>query len=242
MNEERNVGKKTLLVVPGWLHNSSHWARAKGELAPIGWDVVVIDLPGFGVEPLVSKNWGVPEYSRFVEEKIRESRSDAPQTVVALGHSFGGRALVHMLATNEDFAKNISHLILYAAPCIYRPTLQIRLHTRLAHAAKKSGLSRILPSFLKPRDLTEATGMQMERIFKRTVPYDETQLLQKITTSTTLLWGADDTSAPLRLAREMQQLLPHAALTTLPNEGHNIHLSSPTLFYGTLRKILAGVV
>jgi pimeloyl-ACP methyl ester carboxylesterase len=99
-------------------------------------------------------------------------------------------------------------------------------------------IATLLPETWKPYDLRQATDAGLGAIFKRSVGYDQTSAIKNITVPTHLLWGAHDTSVPLRIAEEMQRLLPGAQLTTLPNEGHNIHLDNPGLFYGALRKIL----
>lgn len=270
-----------LLIVPGWLHTSREWARAQEELPE--WDVHVIDLPGFGVEPLVSKDWGVPEYAEWTRNKIQEScsrernknseraaekfsqktasepasdsavgkdvfersfsvASTPVSKTVLLGHSFGGRVLTHILGSEMGTVPiSPDMLILYAAPCLYRPRLGVRVRTFLARTATRIGIARMLPERLKPYDLREAADAGMAEIFKRSVPYSQEALLGHIHVPTHIVWGAEDASVPVRIAREMQTLIPHSHLTVLPHEGHNIHLDNPTLLFGTVRKILAAV-
>jgi pimeloyl-ACP methyl ester carboxylesterase len=229
--------KNTLIIVPGWMHTSREWAAAPAQLPE--WDVQVVDLPGFGVVPLVSKDWGVPEYARFVAEKLLSQKASAK--TILLGHSFGGRVLAHIYGEQKELAPHADVLILYAAPCLYRPRVKIRAKNILARMAKKIGIARILPDSLKPYDLRQATDSGLGEIFKRSVPYSQDDALRTMTIPTHLLWGSADMSVPLRIAEEMHTHIPHSTLTILPNEGHNIHLDNPTLFYGTLRKIFMNI-
>jgi pimeloyl-ACP methyl ester carboxylesterase len=236
---ENNTSRNTLIIVPGWLQTSHQWGSAASELPQ--WDVHVIDLPGFGVAPLVSSEWGVPEYAQFVKEKIQQIAFSpgASRNVVLLGHSFGGRVLAYMCGTDTDFTHGIKKLILYAAPCIYRPSMTIRARSFAAHMAKKMNLARYLPESLKPVELRQAEHRQLLDVFKRTVSFDLTRELVHITTSTTLLWGELDTSVPISIAQEMRRTLPNSTLIVLPGEGHCMHSDNPQLFFGTLRSMLA---
>jgi pimeloyl-ACP methyl ester carboxylesterase len=233
--------KNTLIIVPGWMHTSREWATAAAQLPE--WDVQVVDLPGFGVVPLISKDWGVPEYASFVIENIKYKVENIEQgtKLILLGHSFGGRVLAHIYGKQKELAPHADALILYAAPCLHRPRVKIRAKNILARMAKKIGIARILSDSLKPYDLRQATDSGLDEIFKRSVGYDQAESLKNISVPTHLLWGSNDMSAPLRIAEEMHTLIPHSTLTILPNEGHNIHLDNPTLFYGTLRKILMNI-
>jgi pimeloyl-ACP methyl ester carboxylesterase len=48
-------------------------------------NIVLFDLPGFGNEKLVSNSWGIPEYSKWVLDKIKNIQGDK----IIIGHSFG---------------------------------------------------------------------------------------------------------------------------------------------------------
>lgn len=222
--------RKTLIILPGWLQTSDFWRLAQERLPD--WNVQVIDLPGFGKEPLVSTEWGVPEYTAWVKTQI-EARS--PKDIVLLGHSFGGRITAELASQHPSW---LSSIILFGAPCLHLPPFSIRLKSTLAHFAKVSGIARILPQSLKPFDMRQAEDTGMGAIFRRAVLFSQTDALTKITVPTTLLWGAHDDAAPLHLANEMKKLVPHSTLVTLPDDGHHAHTENPTLFYATLANIL----
>jgi pimeloyl-ACP methyl ester carboxylesterase len=196
------------------------------------YDVHIIDLPGFGVEPLISREWGIPEYAAYAEGKIAALQLPS---YVLVGHSFGGR-LAAVIASKHR--SGLEAIILYAAPCLYIPRLHVRVRNALARTAKNLGIAQYLPTRWKPYDVREADATGMGDIFRRSVPYSLDRELTEIAVPTKLVWGSLDRSVPLFVAEEMKKKIPHSTLTVLPGEGHNIHLDNPTLLYGTLNKLL----
>jgi pimeloyl-ACP methyl ester carboxylesterase len=134
-------------------------------------------------------------------------------------------------------------LILYAAPCLYRPSLKTRVRRLAAHALKLLGVTNLLPTSLKqkfiPYDLHEANDSGMGEVFRRVVGHDQEKELGCIAVPTQILWGSADAAVPLCVGEAMKTLIPHSHLTVLPHEGHNIHLDNPTLLFGAIRKILS---
>lgn len=226
--------KQQVFIIPGWLHTSREWAHAPAQLSD--YDVHIIDLPGFGVTPLVSSSWGIPEFAEYVSKeiaRIRETRTDA---YTMIGHSFGGRLTAYIASMHPA---GLGHIILYAAPCLYKPRLGVRVRNTLARTAKKLGIAQLLPDRFKPYDVREADSSRMGAIFRRSVPFSLEKKISMIATPTDILWGEKDASVPLRIASEMHRMIAHSTLTVLPGEGHNVHLDNPTLLYGTLRNLLS---
>lgn len=219
-----------LLILPGWGQDKTHWQAQVELLQTAGIDAQAIDLPGFGSEPLISNGWGLPEYAKWVQERV--SKEKLTQSIL-LGHSFGGRTAAYLCSKLRLRPKK---LILYAAPLLYRPSKEVKI---------KSGLAKILKVFLPetvksnllPADLKDAKMRGMEQIFRSSVVFDQTKYLELIATPTHLIWGERDQSVDLKIAIEMQKLIPGSTLTVLPDLGHNAHLESPQLFYATIKKI-----
>lgn len=221
--------RSALVVLHGWGHDSTLWEAFRSQF-PDRY-VVLMDLPGFGKEPLVSSEWGVPEYAGWVKEKLEVVGGP----YVLMGHSFGGRIAGVVASQNPS---GLSGLILYGAPCLYRPTIFIRCIVAIAKVAKKLGFNRT--KHLNS-ELVNADAQGLGDIFRRVVPFDETHILPKISVPTLLIWGEYDEEAPVPLAREMHSLIPKSSLAVLPRVGHNAHLENPTLFYGTVSRYLASL-
>ncbi len=218
---------KTLVILHGWGQSSANWQIFTQMLGDI--QVVLIDLPGFGKEPLIDKNWGVPEYAQWAGDRIA---SLGKNEVVLLGHSFGGRIASLLACENHTWLKG---LILYGSPSIYRPTTFIKFMGMLAKVAKRLGLRRKKSYNL---NLTEADRTGLGEIFRKVVPFDQTSSLGKISVPTLLIWGEKDTEVPLKIACEMKELIPQSKLKIMPGLGHNAHLENPNLFYGLIKKFL----
>lgn len=187
-------------------------------------EVAVFDLPGFGEEPLIDAGWGVPEYALWVEKKI-EDLNLKEKSVIVLGHSFGGRIAGYLASKNPVWLKG---LILYGSPSLYRPDKKIKFKIRVAKLLKKLGFSR-------------RSDGKMYPIFKNVVMFDQTKYLPNIKIPTLLVWGENDTEVPLRIAKEVNALIPGSRLVTIENAGHNAHLDNPNLFYGTIKKFINGL-
>jgi len=86
-----------IVVLHGWGHNKHYWKALKRPLGRLG-KVYIPDLPGFGSEPLINENWGVPDYAKWVEGYVSKKKL---KRVVLIGHSFGGRISARFLISAE---------------------------------------------------------------------------------------------------------------------------------------------
>lgn len=218
----------SLVILPGWTHTSDTWSSMHEKFS--AYDPQIIELPGFGKVPVIDSNWGVPDYARFVTALIEKQNLTE---VILLGHSFGGRIATEIASTNPTWLKAV---ILYAAPCIHRPATKTKIIIRLARLAKIMGIRS--KKFYPNRELLEAEKLGLGKIYRNVVGYDQTEQLKQSTMPTLLLWGDQDTEAPLRLAQEMHTLIPHNQLEVIENAGHQLHLTHPHLFYGKVQQFI----
>lgn len=218
-----------LFILHGWGQNKTLWDNFTNQFHDI--PVVALDLPGFGAEPLVDKNWSIPEYAKWVTSKI-ESLVSKDDQVILLGHSFGGRIASFIASEQPSW---LHALILYAAPSIYRPSAKTKTKIVLAKLLKSVGLK--LPANNNP-ELQEADRSGLGNIFRNVVNFDQTNLLPKISVSTLLVWGENDTEVPVTIAKEMSLLIPHSKLVIIDKADHNIHINNPTIFYGTIKHFI----
>ncbi len=220
----------TILILHGWGQGKTVWNDFISRFE--GVSVIALDLPGFGDEPLVSNEWGVPEYADWVESKISEMKLN---DVILLGHSFGGRISSYLASKRPAWLKA---LILTGSPSIYRPSLSTKFKI------KKYKILKWVSKRLKahsPRltaDLGDADKKGLGKIFRKVVPFDQTEELGRIDVPTLLLWGENDEPVPLRIAHEINQLVAGSQLEIINNAGHQVVQESPFLSYGIIKKFI----
>ncbi|GIW59123.1 MAG: alpha/beta hydrolase [Patescibacteria group bacterium] len=236
-----------VVILHGWNHSSTTWEAAHQFLDPDRYQLTIPDLPGFGQNQSVPDNWNIPEYAKWATTYIEKEVLKSPKkdfyelnSVVLLGHSFGGRITSYIAAQNPAWLQKI---ILYAAPLLYRPTI----HTRIKILTYKLGKiltfnSKILREYIAHAhhaELHHADQQNMGQIYRQVVNFDQTELLPKIKVPTHIIIGTNDHEVRLHIARESHQLISGSQLHELIGEGHNIHLDHPNLFYGLIRRILS---
>jgi pimeloyl-ACP methyl ester carboxylesterase len=218
----------SLVILPGWNNTGDTWRDMIEKFS--AHNPQITELPGFGKIPIIDSSWGVSDYARFAVALIEKQNL---QEVVLVGHSFGGRLAAEIASSNPPWLKAV---ILYAAPCIYRPATKTKIIIRLAKIAKRIGIRS--KSFYPNQELLEAEKLGLGQIYRNVIGYDQTEQLKKIATPTLILWGAEDLEAPVRLAPEMQQLIQNSELEIVDKAGHQLHLTHPHLFYGKLQQFI----
>lgn len=220
-----------IVVLHGWEHNKTYWTAFAAQFADR--EVILLDLPGFGSEPLINASWGVSEYTQWVDAQIRERNL---AQVVLIGHSLGGRIAAYLASQNPPW---LAKLVLYGAPVLYRPTRWLQLRILAAKLLKPFVPARYKRTINS--ELADADEKGSGAIFRRVVGFDQTESLGRITVPTLLVWGEKDESVPLPIARETQTLIGGSQLVILPKVGHTAHLENPTLFYGTISRFIDAV-
>jgi pimeloyl-ACP methyl ester carboxylesterase len=86
-------------------------------------------------------------------------------------------------------------------------------------------------------DYRNATGI-MRSVLVHVVNESYEEDLARITCPVELVWGADDTAAPVEVAREACNLLRDAKLEVIPDGGHMTPLSSPDLLRHSVQRLL----
>lgn len=220
-----------VVILHGWGHSSADWTQISQLLkTQFDLEVIALDLPGFGRQPIAKEILSVPDYADWVRQQLNSLNSE----VVILGHSFGGRIASYLASSNPGWLKG---LILYAAPCIYRPSIKTRAKVWRYKVLKRLVPARFRSNFYSD-DLKRAEQTGLSKIFREVVTFDQTEQLKLINVKTLVIWGEQDESVPLRIGREVSQLIRHSDLTILPGVGHNAHLQNPLLFYGTITRFI----
>ncbi len=210
-----------------------------GEIASFGaipsilarrFDVVALDLPGFGKTPLPTRPWGTPDYAELVVECLRQLEL-GPATLI--GHSYGGKTSIVVAAQHPELVRR---LVLVDSAGI-RPARGPVYYLRVYGLKTVRGLVGIPPlrayrepllkrayAALGSADYQAAHDPILRATLVRVVNEDLRDLLPRIKSPTLLIWGSEDEDTPLADGRLMEKLIPDAGLVVVPGAGHFSYL------------------
>jgi pimeloyl-ACP methyl ester carboxylesterase len=218
-----------VVMLHGW-QRSSDTLRPLGELLANSCRVVLVDLPGFGMSPLPvgaansGGGWSTLDYCERVRSFLEDEGIDRCTLV---GHSFGGRVAVRMAAR---YPEQIEKLILTGTPGLRRTrplreevkVRALRLAVSFAKWFDGTFGTRFFPHYLAERVGSrdyQAAG-ELRRTLVKTVNEDLSEDARSIAHRTLLLWGAEDSEAPVDIARSFHSLMRNSTLHVLPHKGH----------------------
>ncbi len=224
-----------MLALHGWRRDHTDFEivlRRPDEL-----DALAIDLPGFGATPAPASAWGS---ARYAEALLPLLEVMAPRVVV-VGHSRGGCIAVHLAGMAPS---RVVGLVLTGAPLFRasaetgRSPIAFRAVRRLAKAGLVTGerLERWRSRYGSD-DYRAATGVMREVLVKLLAEEYE-EALSAVSCPVELVWGEQDTAAPLEVARRVQIALPDGAkLTVCAGTGHMTPLEVPDALRQALERL-----
>ena len=146
----------------------------------------------------------------MLEDFIKELKIKKP---IVIGHSFGGRLAIRYSARNP-----IEKLVLFGSPCI-RIQEALPLNVRILKSLKKlPGMNKIgeyMKQYIGSRDYKAASPV-MRQTLVEVVNEDLSKYAKEIEEPTLLIWGQNDTEAPVAEAKELEKIMIDAALIILP--------------------------
>lgn len=91
-------GDLTLLFVHGWCIDQSYWSNQFDQFCS-DYQVVSLDLPGFGMSGKNREGWTIEEYAKDIESVINQLKLT---NVVLVGHSMGGDIILEVANNNKN--------------------------------------------------------------------------------------------------------------------------------------------
>ena len=206
-----NEKGKDIILLHGWGQNIE-MMKYIGDRLSSDFHITILDFPGFGNSEEPKEAYSNDDYVEVVEELAKELKLKNP---ILIGHSFGGRIAIKYSSKKEN---NVSKVVLFGSPCI-REQKKLPLKTRIFKKIKKiPGLkwfAEIMKNYIGSRDYKAASPI-MRQVLVKTVNEDLLENAKKITAPTLLIWGDNDTEAPLYLAQKLEKQMKDAALIVLP--------------------------
>ena len=223
---------KDIVLLHGWGQNIE-MMQFLGDPLSINYRITILDFPGFGKSEEPKEVWNITDYAEMLHELLEKLEIQNPTLI---GHSFGGRVAIRYAAQYK-----VEKLILFGAPFVITNKKQ-SLKVKALKAAKKlpgmKKIAEVAKNYIGSRDYKAASPM-MRNILVQVVNEDLSDYAKKITVPTLLIWGEQDTEAPVEEARLLEKLLKDGALIILPGT-HYAYLENLNQVLNIINKFMEG--
>ena len=200
---------KDILLLHGWGQNIE-MMKPLGDAFCFRFRITIIDFPGFGQSDEPKEKWTIDKYSLMLEEFTKQVGIKKP---IVMGHSFGGRVAIRFSSRNS-----IEKLVLFGSPCIRvqeELPLKVRILKRLKKLPGMNKIGEFMKQYIGSRDYKAASPIMRETLVE-VVNEDLSKYAREIEEPTLLIWGEQDTEAPVSEAKELESIMMDAALIILP--------------------------
>ena len=219
------------------------WAHVIPALAR-RYAVYAVDLPGFGYSDKGNHHYSPDNMARALEA-VLAPRLKGRFTLI--GHSMGGAVA---LAYTASYPNRVGRLVLVDVAGVLHRSVYAEFLARVA-AQRAMGLdspwyeSVVRAIQLRAENLPVRADLVLERAGVRQrvlrgdpnaiaayalVEHDFSQSLRTIVAPTLIIWGAEDTIAPLRTGQALAAAIPRARLTVIEGAGHAPQVQFPDRF------------
>ena len=228
-NCELSGNGKLVILLHGWGDNL-HGLEPLHKNLTRHFQVLSVDLPGFGSTEAPKEIWNLDNYSHFVADLLE--KLELNDLYAAIGHSNGGAVLIRAISLGVIKPER---LILLAASGIRskQPAKRFALQV----IAKTGNAATIwMPERYRQalrKSLYGAAGSdllvmpQLQETFKKTVRQDVQADAATISIPTLLLYASNDQSLPHGSGKRYQELIPNSRLEVISDAGHFLHLDQP---------------
>ena len=219
---------KDIVLLHGWGQNIE-MMKPLGDQFSNQYRITILDFPGFGESDEPKDVWNIGKYAEFTELFLKAVGVKKPSMI---GHSFGGRVAIRYSSRNP-----IDKLVLFGSPCI-RVDEELPMSVKILKQLKKiPGLNEIgeyMKKYIGSRDYKAASPI-MRKILVEVVNEDLSKYAREIEEPTLLIWGEQDTEAPLNDAKELEKIMIDAGLVVLPGK-HYAYLENLSTVTNILNK------
>ena len=214
-----NNKKNTIVFLHGWGQNIEMMIPL-GEKIGNEYNLLYIDLPGFGLSDEPDTVWSVSDYAQCVNKIIKDLKI---KNVTIIGHSFGGRiGLIYTSIYKTD------NLVCLASPFIKELTklpFKTRVYKFIRQIPGFNWLGEIMKNYIGSDDYKKASNT-MRGVLVKSINIDMLESIKKIKSKTLLIWGENDTAVKVNRAYELNKLIKNSKLVIYPNATHYAYLEN----------------
>lgn len=221
-----------VLFLHGWGANITLFDRLM-ETVSQKYTAAALDLPGFGESEEPPQPWSVDDYVSFV---VKFTQATGLNPVALIGHSFGGRIMIKLLA--GGLMPGVKKAVFMDAAGIKpKKSLKQKVSLLMYKAGRRimsiPPLKALFPDAVEKMrarrgsaDYNSATPTMRQTLVK-VVNEDLTPLLKEISVPSLLIWGTLDTATPISDGETFEKLIPDAGLVRIEGGSHFAFLQAP---------------
>lgn len=181
-------------------------------------NVLLIDLPGFGLSDEPKEVWSLYDYADMVHYMVSKLKI---KNVILIGHSFGGKISIVYSIKYKPIK-----IVLLASP--YRvkkskETFKVKILRKMKSIPVLNKLEGFAKNHMGSTDYRNASAM-MKNILVKHVNLDLTSELDKIKCPTLLIWGTLDKQVPYEDALLLEKSISNCGLVTYEGCTHYAYL------------------
>ena len=214
---KNNNKEVTILLLHGWGQNIEMMKPISDRYESF-YNILILDLPGFGKSDEPKFSWSVYEYVTFLKKFID---SFDIKKIILIGHSFGGR-----LALIYSSIFNVEKLVCLASPYCKELTklpLKTKIYKKLKKIVFLKWVANIMKNYVGSTDYKNASEI-MRGVLVKSINIDMVNDVKKIKTSTLLVWGTEDTAVPIKRAYELEKLIKDSGVVKFEGATHYAYL------------------
>lgn len=214
----------TILMLHGWGDRLETFDSLAGQLES-GFQIVRLDLAGFGQSQAPDSTWGLEDYAEYVSEFTRKIKATPS---IVLGHSNGGAIAIKAIATKRLSPQKL--VLLASAGIRDGQAVKKKAWNVVAKVGKMTtallpdGTRRSLRAKLyrsAGSDLMVAP--HLESTFKRVVSQDVRPDARIVQLPTLIINGSEDTATPPDYGKMFNADIEGSELRIIDGAGHFIH-------------------
>lgn len=244
---ERTGRGEPVVLVHGFLGSARMWASLASRLAR-SFDVVAVDLPGFGRDHASAAPASIEAFAHAVMQTLDDLEIGRFHLI---GHSMGGMVAQQIAL---ECGRRVRRLILYGTAGSGQLTRRFEPISNTIARMRSAGVAApgrdIVASWFTEGEAAagfgschaDIAGVSLQSAVAALTAIERWNLrarLREILAATLVIGGDADRSTPPEELVELFSSLPHADLCILPGCAHAAHLERPEWFESMVGRFLA---
>ena len=212
-----NADGDTLIFLHGWGQNIE-MMKCLADNFKNDYDVLIVDLPGFGLSSEPTYSWSVYDYADALNELVKHLKL---KNISLIGHSFGGKvSLVYASKYKVD------KLVVLASPFkkdVEELSLKIKTLKFMMKIPGLKQIGNVMKKYVGSTDYRNASDM-MRKVLVNTVNTDICKDVKLINCPTLIIWGSNDSAVSIEEAYELEKLIKDSAVIKFEGASHYAYL------------------